>query len=753
MKKTFLRKLLISFSTATLFVYGIIYACGGGDDWGWSYESNFTPETFVDKSYAPLFLSSDFFYNYSDNEHNSRFNDEIVSDWAKYLGESANKESVKFFLVDSSAKDVGKLYAYYKTKKNNPISLKWSKKIKLQDYKVKHFVEFLHYSQQIEIASVNDYDYWSYEAVRTNLFKDLKWIKSIENKYNTAKDPFMKNRYWFQVVKAYFYSSSQQNAITFFNKTANTVAKNTLYYRALSYVAGIEYRQKHYAKSNYYYSQVFDKCPSLRIVSAYSFHPKEQKDWNQALVMAKNNDEKAALWAIQGYYGDEEKAIASIYALKPQSEHLDYLLTRLINNQERKIDKSFQDKTVLENKKRTKDSIHKSAIVLVTQIAQANKTTKPYLWDIAAGYLETLNGNFVEADKNFDKAENKMPKKTLAIAQLRLLRFVNNLSKIDQLNPNNEKTILKDLSWLYFELPKKGIENFRYENASKWSKDYLSALYHSQNNKILAELFVRKPDFYNNEKDLLEMKSFLMQSNKTGLEAIAAKVYELKLDDIIEYQVVKVTFDNKISEAIVLMEESGSEGTAFLANPFNGNIQDCHDCEHLAYQKKKYTELEFLKIIKTMQVNIIKKEDVYTNSILLGNAFYNITHFGNGRTFYEGNIIGFGSSPYYFDKGIQRMITNCSLAKSYYSQALANAKTKEEKAKCHYMLAKCERNEYYNNKYYAVTNWWEIEDDKINFLAWNGFKTLKKEYSDTKYYQEVLAECGYFKTYVDNQKQ
>jgi hypothetical protein len=753
MKKTFLRKLLISFSTATLFVYGVIYACGGGDYWGWSYESNFTPETFVDKSYAPLFLSSDFFYNYSDNEHNSRFNDEIVLDWVKYLGESANKESVKFFLVDSSAKDVSKLYAYYKTKKNNPISLKWSKKIKLQDYKVKHFVEFLHYSQQIEIASVNDYDYWSYEAVRTNLFKDLKWIKSIENKYNTAKDPFMKNRYWFQVVKAYFYSSTPQNAITFFNKTDNTVAKNTLYYRALSYVAGIEYKQKNYAKSNYYYSQVFDKCPSLRIVAAYSFHPKEQKDWNQALVMAKNNDEKAALWAIQGYYGDEEKAIASIYALKPQSEHLDYLLTRLINNQERKIDKSFQDKTVLENKKRTRDSISKSAIVLVTQIAQANKTTKPYLWDIAAGYLETLNGNFVEADRNFDKAENKMPKTALAIAQLRLLRFVNNLSKTDQLNPNNEKTILKDLSWLYFELPKKGIENFRYENASKWSKDYLSALYHSQNNKILAELFVRKPDFYNNEKNLLEMKSFLMQSNKTGLEAIAVKVYDLKLDDIIEYQAVKATFDNKISEAIVLMEESGSEGTAFLANPFNGNIQDCHDCEHLAYQKKKYTELEFLKIIKTMQTKIANKEDVYTNALLLGNAFYNITHFGNGRTFYEGNIIGFGSSPYYFDKGIQRMITNCSLAKSYYSQALANAKTKEEKAKCHYMLAKCERNEYYNNKYYAVTNWWEVEDDKINFLAWNGFKTLKKEYSDTKYYQEVLAECGYFKTYVENQKQ
>jgi hypothetical protein len=753
MKKAFLRKLLIGFSSVILFVYGVIYACGGGDDWGWAYDSNFTPETFVDKSYAPLFLSSDFFYNYSDIEHNSRFNDEIVSDWTKYLGGSAGRGTVKFFLVDSSAKEVERLYSYYKNKKSNPTSLKWGKKIKLEDYKVKHFVEFLHYSQQIEMASVIKFEYWSYETVRTNQFKDLEWIKSIESKYQSSRDPFVKNRYWFQVVKAYFYSSSPQNTVVFFNETANSVVKNTLYFRALSYVAGIEYKQKNYAKSNYLYSQVFDRCPSLRIVAAYSFHPNEQKDWNQALTMAKNNDEKAALWAIQGYYGDEEKAIESIYKLKPKSQHLDYLLTRLINNQERKIDKSFQDKTVLENKKRTKDSIAKSTIGLVTRIAQENQTAKPYLWDVAAGYLETLNGDFSEADRNFDKAESKMPKTLLAIRQLRLLRFVNNLSKIDQLNSSNEKTILKDLSWLYFELPKEKVDDFRYGNASKWSRDYLSALYHSQRNKILAELFVRKLGFYDNEKDLLAMKAFLSKPNKRGLEEIAGKVYELKLKDIVAYQAVKATFANKIPQAIVLMEQSSSKDVVFLGNPFNGNIKDCHDCEHLAYQKKKYTQIEFLNIIKVMQENVEKKVDVYANAMLLGNAFYNISHFGNARRFYEGNIVGFGSSPYEFNDGAKAMITDCSLAQSYYSQALANATTKEEKAKCHYMLAKCERNEYYNKKYYAVRHWWEIADDKINFLAWSGFKALKKEYSDTKYYQEVLAECGYFKTYVENYKQ
>ena len=68
--------------------------------------------------------------------------------------------------------------------------------------------------------------------------------------------------------------------------------------------------------------------------------------------------------------------------------------------------------------------------------------------------------------------------------------FVNNLSKIDKLTDKNEKTILADLNWLYYELPKtyRGQE-FRYQNASSWSRNYLSALYREKGNLVLAEIF------------------------------------------------------------------------------------------------------------------------------------------------------------------------------------------------------------------------------------------------------------------------
>ncbi|MFA9189356.1 hypothetical protein [Flavobacterium magnesitis] len=761
MKKLFLSKLFLVSSTVLLFTYSVIYACGGGD-WfeDWYYNSNFTPEIFVDKSYSPLFLSGEVFYKIGfDDEHNSRFNDQIVSDWQLYLKNKMNPDEVKSFLLDNNRKiKVEELYFFFKTKNKNESSIGFASKIDLKDAKTKEFINFLYLAQHVEDVSVVE-NSWSYDPVVYKSFANLEIINEIENKYNKTKDVFLKNRYWFQTIKAYFYSDDKQKAIDFFNKTVAAVPKNTLYYRAVSYLAGIHHKQKNYSTSNYLYSQVFDKCPEMRVVAAYSFRPQDEADWNQSLALAKNNPEKAALWAIHGYYKDEETAIAKIFELDPSSEHLNYLLTRLINNQENKMQVNYKDKSIVENKELQKTKLDKSTFDLVSKIAASNSTNEPYLWSVALGYLQTLNGNYEKADEIYAAVEIKLPKTELASIQLRLLRFVNNLNKITQINSVSEKTILKDLNWLYNELPNKNLEDFRYQNASSWSKTYLSSLYETQKNVVMAELFSRsnydytgkQNSFYDNERNLQSMKDFLLKSNKTEIEKIAASIYGLTLKDISAFQAVKATFSNKIPEAINFMKETDSiQHYVLLGNPFNGNIKDCHDCEHIAYQKRKFTQIQFLTLIKEMQEKVVKNEDVYNNSLLLGNAFYNISHFGNARTFYEISIVGYGSSPTYFRESIKKMIVDCSVSKMYYQKALAAATNKEQKVKCIYLLAKCERNDFYNERYYFQNkDYWSFYGDKVNFLAWNGFKLLQNEYSDTKYYQDVIRECGYFNTYVN----
>ncbi|MBK0369798.1 hypothetical protein [Flavobacterium agrisoli] len=759
MKQRFTKKLAIVFSVALVSVYGIMYACAGGDwDFDFKWSTNFAPETFADASYAPLFLSGDFFYEIGfDRDHNSRFNEQNIRDWQTYLKEKMTEKEIRFFLTDTSRQHVAGLDLYFKTKKQNAFSQLWYSRIDLKDKKTKSFIFFLNLAQQLETVSVSE-ERWSYEPVPKKTFSDAAVVKTIEKEYQTTKDPFLKNRYWFQTVKAYFYSNQEQNTFAFFNATKSDVPKNTLYYRAVGYIASLHYKAKNYATANYLYGLIFDKCPEMRVVAATSFHPQENTDWNQSLQMTKSAEEKAGLWALRGYYGDEQNAIEEIIKIQPSSPHLNYLLTRLINNQEQKIALTFKEKSLAENKKKQIAEVNQSTLNLVSKIANLPNTDNPFMWQLAKGYLQTLSGKYGQADACFDKATTQLPPTTLAKQQLRLLRFINNLSKIESITATNQKTILADLHWLYEELPKTAADKFRYNHAADWSKKYLATLFKDQNNAVMAELFSfseyeiwgRGNAFYDNPKNLLDMKAFLLMKNKTELEQIAAEIYPLKVTDISNFQAVQATFQNKIPEAIAFMKENDSIGKkVFYGNPFNGTIKDCHDCDHLAYQKRKYTELNFLETIQLMQTKLEQKEEVYNNALLLGNAFYNISHFGNGRTFYEISIVGYGSSPTYFRAPMMQMIVDNSLSQKYYQQALAAAQTPEQKAKCVYLLAKCERNAFYNNRYYfQQKDYWDFYSDKTNFLAWNGFKQLQQHYRDTKYYQEVIRECGFFSTYV-----
>ena len=268
----------------------------------------------------------------------------------------------------------------------------------------------------------------------------------------------------------------------------------------------------------------------------------------------------------------------------------------------------------------------------------------------------------------------------------------------------------------------------------------------------MSELFVPNAAYYDSKENVQAMKAFMLKEQHTPWENLALKIYNVALGDIQIFEAIQSTFENNISQAIESVEKSeGFKNSVLLANPFNGTIKDCHDCEHQATQTRKFTILQFLEIVDEMQHKLKVNEDVYNNSLLLGNAFYNITHFGNARVFHESTLVGYGSSPTSFRTQMMKMIVDCSTAKQYYQQAFKAASTKEQQAKCLYLISKCERNEYYNtNYYYQDKSWWDIYDAEVNFKAWDSFKTLKKEYSDTEYYKEVINECGYFNTYVSN---
>ncbi|HEX6428445.1 MAG TPA: hypothetical protein VF008_12195, partial [Niastella sp.] len=291
-------------------------------------------------------------------------------------------------------------------------------------------------------------------------------------------------------------------------------------------------------------------------------------------------------------------------------------------------------------------------------------------------------------------------------------------------------------------------ETFRRATAFEWIKRTLADRYIKQKEFLKAVCFSNYQAFYTNNSSIEAMKSFLNKSNKTPYESLCAKLYTMTTNDLVEYQAIRLTYEDKLEEAIA--KTAGvPAGRELPGNPFNGRLQDCHDCDHEAPQKIKYTRLSLLRKMKDMEDKIKAGSEVYSNAMLVANAHYNLTHYGNARAFYECKVLGeFHYSPFSIDSTFRDFLTDMKLATKYYTLALNAAKTDEQKAKCHFMLAKCERNQWYNgtifnNNKYEYGN----QSQQPDFLPWNGFKALQ-QYQNTQFYKEAIKECGYFRTYT-----
>jgi hypothetical protein len=746
MKKIFSKKYVITLISSFTIGTGIILACGGDWEANESGSSNFTPEAFADSAYRPFFYSWNFYYAIGhDMQHDTRFNQSNITDWSSYLGTAvSDKAELVSLLQNTSSKSIDSAVAFLTGKqKTLPLSMQSLQLFKKGNKKVSPFITYLSFAKKCEAFAVNNLDdEWDYESKKnkTSNLNTMQLNKELLQQFAKTKDPFIKERYWFQLERSYFFNEPLQSAIDLFEKNEKTFPKNEMYYRTMAYAAGAYYKLKNYSKANYYYSKVYDGCNALKTVAHFSFHPQEENDWNATLALCANNDEKATLWQMLGtFYSDEKRALKEIYRLNPRSEKLNLLLTRAINMEEQR----FSGGELYAGNGFTikKDTINSELYALVTRIAQDGNTSQPWMWQIAAGYLDMMSGNLEKATASYKLAEKKLPKDELVQAQLRLLKLINTIAGVSNADSKLEKTIMADLEWL---VNNRAPYDLRTIPALNWIKQTLSTRYIEQKEFIKAACFSNYGAFYGDNDNIEAMKRFLNKPDKTPYESIYVKMYPLTVNDLLEYQAIDLTYDDKLGEAITKFEAIPASAP-LPGNPFNGRLQDCHDCDHEAPQKIKYTKLSLLRKMKDMEDKIKAGTEVYTNAMLVANAFYNITYYGNARAFYECNV---DNSYYNTDSYYQKAPSNMELATKYYTLALNSAKTDEQKAKCHFMLAKCERNKYYDEKIFNNKDYQYGERGNLpDFLAWDGFIALK-QYQNTKFYQEAIKECGYFKTYT-----
>ncbi len=732
-----------------LIAAGIAWACAGGDE---EDPSVFAPEYFVDPDYSPFFFeTSHRFYNserlYENNaaDNNKRFNEETTSDWSGFLNNSIKTPDLETLLFKLSAAGVdsvnqnrlgktGSLPGIYPDLSGS----KYKKK------KVDQFFEYLKLAKQAEAYAVNEEDYWYEPVPKKNVDPSLE-IK-IKAAFQNTKEPFLKQRYWFQLVRYHFFNSltTEKNNPAIdaaFNSYKNS-QRNALYYRSLSYLAGYYYHQKKYASANYLYSLCYDYSFKMKIPSAWSFHPQEEQDWKQTLALAKSKEEEITLWHLLGMEHDPVRAIKEITIRNPKSEKLDVLLSRVVNITEYDQMDSLYASEFMNKATADKD------LTSIDSITRTGTTSKPWFWNLASGYLHFLKKDYKNAGIFYDRAERTIPSKdTLINAQYKLLKTLLHVAQLKKLDKTTEDALVEPLNWLAdIRDQKKQFKDFRYTDALYPVARSIANLYKSQKDPVKAVCFQDETSFYMSNSNINALQAIFLNKNKTEFQKVMLRYYPHKLEDLYYHQATMLTYKEKVDEAIVLMEKAGEKGNQFelAGNPFNSRLNDCHDCDHEAPQKLKYTPLSFLKAIKAAKDELNAGKNTFRNSFLLANAYYNITYYGNARLFYQTDITGYSDySGEAITKEFQRTFTDPKIAMKYYLLAKQYAQTDEQRARSTFMASKCERNEYYNQVESKSYN-----DDFSYFPGGKYFAELKQKFLNTRYYQEILKECGYFRSYV-----
>lgn len=721
--------------------YGIVRACAGGD-WDESYTSNYTPETFVaDTTQSPFFYSWLFYYQIGfETQHNERFNSSNVAEWGKYLRNSIDSASLDYLLNRAGAQSINKFIGLFDGKAL-PDSLKQKVKgVNKGNLQQKEFFNYLMLAKRCEQYAVNSSYYWEERQALPNKSELGELESSLHSKFEKSTDLFLKERYWFQLVR-YYYFYDRDKCTALFESNRQLFKPGTTYYRTMSYAAGAYYAMNNFVIANYYYSVIYDRCDLLKVVAHSSFHPQNEDDWQQTLSLCKNSEERITLWQLLGIsYADEVRSMKEIYKLSSYSSKLDLLLTRYVNKMESATPYSQSSDSAKE--------VLLQNIRWCQKVANDGKTSNKFLWDVSAGYLSFLTEEYPLSARFYQKAAKSLPNNSLAKSQLRLLTLLTRIKLLPKITQADEQSLLADLEWLYKLSSENTDPRFRYYNAQSWVKSEISKKYMAQGDLVKAECFLTGNAFYASNSNVEKMKAFFQKADATPFDRFCITLSEKKLTDLWEFQAIQAAYSDSLPKAITLMQNAGETAT-LPGNPFLGRRDDCHDCDHTAPQKVKYTKLAFLKKMRELEMAVASGNNIHTNAFMVGNAFYNMSHYGNARAFYEGSVMG-GShyAPYAIPDEFLAILTSNKLAMKYYQIAFKYAGNNEQKAKCLFMMAKCERNEWYNTTLYSnKENEYKYNENQIDFIEWNSFKTLRN-YRNTKFYKEVLNECGYFRKSV-----
>lgn len=714
-----------------------------------TYYSFFAPEVARSEEYQPFFRTFHTLYRTIKEDNVSDFGDANVAEWGAWLRLRSNDSLLSRLLYGFRSGEIDTLSSVADDLSSlHPGESMSDLLAAIPDPdRRRSFLRYLSFAKRCEpyVTFVPGWS-WARNEEFPDPRKDTTAMNALLSRCDTLlgleEDLFVRERLLFQKTRLLYHAGRPDSCIAFHERHRKDFSQKTsMRDRAAGYAAAALYRLKRYAEANYQYAVLYDRNPAMKTGAFLSFHPQEEADWKRSLSYARSERERAVLWHLLGIHADPLRAMREIADIDPGSDLLDLLLVRAINIAEESF---LPERWTPEASAAAPRHALRAAAVdpellrFVVATADTHGTHRPALWHLAAGYLLIARGEYDRAAPHLTRARQKARGDTLVDQQARILDFVRLVELPGALSDGRGERLARDLRWL--NSGSTGPE-LRAWPTLEWARRRLGERYAASGDTLRAQLLDPYGDraYYRDERRLERMLTFLDKPPSDDLDAFLRETYPFSASDIVELQAIRLMYAQRFGEAVALFERRTGSGDALLpGDPFLIRINDCHDCDHAAPKQIAYSKTSFARRMSELQA--AAGSDA-ASCLLYANGLYNMTWYGNSRRAYENDLYesGFVDHDWSAADKSRNPFFDCRPALRRYRQAQQLSGDREFRARCCFLAAKCEQNAFFNSKPEAY---------KGDFRAGASFRELRKEYSKTRYYAEILRECGYFRTYA-----
>lgn len=639
----------------------------------------------------------------------------MAADWGAYFGTAIAGADWERVLYRASAKELAALRVAIASGGTAPrgyeaLANAVASRTSMRDQALRA-VDYVALARELE-----PYASFDVSPPRVDVRKRLRALATAgEQAATKAGDAFLAQRFAFQHVRLAFYTRDWRYAVDAHGARAAVLAGPSadLAGRARYYAAGALRQQGDVARANLELARIHASTPSLAGAAAQDFQPMEDKDWKATLAMAKDVRERTELWRLVGLKLDGVAAAQEIVKLDPTSDLLGLLVVRELGRIESTSAGVWGTPPAADVAAAQQAAANLEQLAMT--IAAAPGADRPWLMQLVAGHLAARRGDL------------KAARARLAAAQ--------------RLRPNDAKVAGQARASLALALAQSGpvggaVGNELARTITAVGPDFgrMSALTLEVRGRLAdAALKAGRPvdaEFLRPDgpataarwTDAKFLKQMIARANKNataydrfvtgGSYTRAALEQELALRNLL---------DGKFADAAKAFATRRAASSALGTDPFVTHIVDCHDCDHATYASAPWTHATMVaRMAALVKIANGKGQPAAEAALELGNAFYNMTWYGNARVVLDGT---------------HQTTRDTAQAARWYKRAYEQGKRREFKAKAAFYAAKAELQA-------LITKQYQPYEEATVLPVPTTWYPVVKTFADTQYYQEVLRECG-----------